>query len=195
MNSATLPVVVALSIQFLLGLIVFQSNWQRRANQAFLLLSIITAGWLGCLYFAIGTRNMRIAELAIREASLFGGLILLALNVLRVALTERHPTWAQIFRRNLLWFVLSAAVAVFCQTRFFLRGIQLSDSTGAIMPLYARYAPLYFACFVGCGLAVIVSYIRDAKRATAGKKTELTFILIGAAVAVGSTVLSFILGL
>jgi PAS domain S-box-containing protein len=147
------------------------------------------------LYFAIGTRNMRIAELAIREASLFGGLILLALNVLRVALTERHPTWAQIFRRNLLWFVLSAAVAVFCQTRFFLRGIQLSDSTGAIMPLYARYAPLYFACFVGCGLAVIVSYIRDAKRATTGKKTELTFILIGAAVAVGSTVLSFILGL
>src|SRR5689334_14675104 len=114
MNRATLPIVIAISIQFFLGLIVFQSNWHRKANQAFLFLSLITAGWLGCLYVAVATLNTRIAEIAIREASVFGALTLVALNFLRTALTKRNPTWGDILRFSLPWLAMVAIVTVFC---------------------------------------------------------------------------------
>ncbi len=195
MNSATLPIIIALSIQFLLGLIVFQSNWHRKANQAFLFLSAITAGWLGCLYIAVATPSVRIAEIAIREASVFGGLILIALNVLRVALAKGQPTWGDILRKNIPWFVMALAMALFCQTQFFLLGTQSSHSTGALLPVYGSHSSLYFVWFFGTGLLVIITYILDARRAGAGTRTELVFILIGAAVAVGSTLLSGVLGL
>lgn len=194
MNSATLPIIVALSIQFVLGLIVFQSNWHRKANQAFLFLSAIIAVWLGCLYVAFAAHSMRLAEMSIREASVFAALILIALNFLRVALTERHPSWADIIRLNTPWLVMAAGVTVFCQTGWFLQGIEVSHSTGTVMPLYGHYGWIYFAVFLAAGLLVIVAYIRDARRATGGARTELTFILIGAIVAVGSALASFVLG-
>src|SRR4029077_15439211 len=149
MNGATLPIIIALSVQCLLGLIVFQSNWHRKANQAFLFLSAITAGWLGCLYIAVATANVRLAEIAIREASVFGGLILIALNFLRAALTKRNPTWGDILRSNSGWLAMGALMAAFCQTRFFIEGVHLSPSTGAVMPQYARYGTVYFAWFIG----------------------------------------------
>ena len=195
MNTATFPIIIALSIQFLLGLIVFQSNWHRRANQAFLFLSAITAGWLGCLYFAFATHDMRLAEISIRQASVFGALILLALNFLRVALIERHPSWGDIIRLNFPWLLLAVAVAAFCQTQLYQTGIELSHATGTVMPRYGPYGWTYFVVFIGAGLLVIVAYILDARRATGGARTELTFILIGAIVAVGSALLSVLLGL
>jgi signal transduction histidine kinase len=195
MNNATLPIIIALSIQFLLGLIVFQSNWHRKANQAFLFLSAITGGWLGCLYIAVATPNVHVAEIAIREASVFGALILIALNFLRVALVKRNSTWGDILRLNVPWLAMATVVAAFCQTPFFIEGIRVSPITGAVMPQYASYGTLYFGWFIGAGLAVIITYILDARRAPAGTRTELVFILIGAVVAVGSTLLSFVLGL
>ena len=195
MNTSTLPIIMALSIQFLLGLIVFQSNWHRKANQAFLFLSAITAGWLGCLYAAVATNNMRIAEMSIRQASVFGALILIALNFLRVALTQRQPTWGSIIRANVPWLLVAAAMTTFCQSQLFLQGIERSHTTGAVMPRYGPYGWVYFASFIGAGLAVIIAYILNARRAPSGTRSELTFILIGAIVAVASTLLSFVLGL
>ncbi len=195
MNEATFPIAIALSIQFLLGVIVFQSNWHRKANQAFLLLSAITAGWLGCLYFAVTTTNMRIGEIAIREASVFAALTLIALNFLRVALTKQHLSWQEITGLNIPWLIMGAVVTVFCQTRFFVQGIELSTSTGVLLPQYGHYGTLYFAWFFTAGAVVIVAYVMDTRRASAGTRTELSFILIGVIVAVGSAALSFTLGL
>src|SRR5439155_27009609 len=53
----------------------------------------------------------------------------------------------------------------------------------------------YLAYFAIAGVILIISYAHDLRKTTATKRAELTFILIGAAVAVGTTLLSFGLGL
>ena len=151
MNEATFPIAIALSIQFLLGVIVFQSNWHRKANQAFLLLSAITAGWLGCLYFAVTTTNMRIGEIAIREASVFAALTLIALNFLRVALTKQHLRWREITGLNIPWLIMGAVVTVFCQTRFFVRESSCRLRQESCCHSTGRYGTLCFAWFFAAG--------------------------------------------
>ena len=53
MNSSTTPILAALVIQLALGFVVFQANRHRKANQCFLLLSLVAAAWLCCLYFTL----------------------------------------------------------------------------------------------------------------------------------------------
>ena len=53
MNSATLPILVALIVQLALGLVVFQANRQLKSNQAFLFLSVIASAWLCAITISI----------------------------------------------------------------------------------------------------------------------------------------------
>ena len=46
MNSATIPLIVAILLQIALGSVVFLANPKRAANQCFLLLSLAIIGWL-----------------------------------------------------------------------------------------------------------------------------------------------------
>jgi PAS domain S-box-containing protein len=195
MSGATLPIYVAIAIQLTLGLIVFQANWHRKANQCFLLLSLITAGWLGSLSLVVATRHAAIAAISIRQASVFGLLILLSLNLLHLALTEKQPSWGEILRRNRFWLLTTAGAIVFCQTKYFLQGVRFSHTTGAFVPSYSPYYGIYFGYFGVIGVAVLINYSLDIRRATGAKRTELTFMLIGAALAVGSALLSIVLGL
>lgn len=199
MNSASIPVYVAIAIQLVLGLMVVQGNWHRKANQGFLLLSLITGGMLWSLSVALSTRKPGIAELGIREASVFALTVIWALNLLRQAISERYATWREILKQNHIWLVSVAAMAVFCQTKYFLKGVEFSNKSGTFMPVYppglVSSASIYFVYLIAAGLVVLIAYARDVNRTTGAKRTELVFILIGAAIAVGSAGLSFVLGL
>ncbi len=52
MNSQSLPLWLALFMQFGLGLAVFRANSRNYANQSFFLVSIILSAWLLSLHFA-----------------------------------------------------------------------------------------------------------------------------------------------
>ncbi len=194
MNSSTIPILVALFIQLALGLVVFQANRHRKANQSFLLLSLVAAGWLFSLYSVLTTNSPTAAAFWIRQASVFGVLLLAVFNLLRLSIKNGERRWPEILRYSWPWIATSIVVVGFCETNFFLQGAHLSQATGSFVPVYRNFQP-YLFYFAGAGAVLILSYALDLRRTTATKRAELAFILIGAAVAVGTTLLSFGLGL
>ena len=184
----------ALVIQLALGLVVFQANRQRKANQCFLLLSLVAAAWLCCLYFTLTATAAELAAFWIRQASVSGAVLLFVFNLLRLSIKRNDPTWREIFAQSWPWAIATGIVAVFCQTSYFLERAQLSEMTGSFAPVYRHLFP-YLGYFFGAGTVLIISYARDLRRTSANKRAELAFILVGAAVAVGSTLVSGVLGM
>src|SRR2546423_13892524 len=103
MNTATVPILVALFVQLALGLVVFQANRQLKSNQSFLLLSLVAAGWLCTLYYASVATNEEMAALWIREASALGALNLAGFNLLRLSIREKQRSWREILRQSRVW--------------------------------------------------------------------------------------------
>src|SRR5438270_5842510 len=85
MNSSNIPILVALVIQLALGLVVFQANRQLKSNQAFLLLSLGAASWLGCVYYASTALTVNSAAFWIRQASATAVINLCLFNLLRLS--------------------------------------------------------------------------------------------------------------
>jgi PAS domain S-box-containing protein len=196
MNSATIPILTALSVQFALGIAVFQANPRRESNQCFLLLSVAIVAWLGSLYYGLTTNDSTVAELSIREASAAGVSILTAFNILRVSVRQRGNGWRGILRHSWLWVVLAFIIICLCQTKFFLEEArvsqhQLGESLAGPVPVYGNGSVIYGLYFAAAGLVVIIKYIRDVRGTTGGDRTELAFILIGAASTLVSVLLLF----
>src|SRR5882724_6648894 len=198
MHSATVPILVALAIQSVLGLAVFQANPWRKPNQCFLLLSTVIGVWLACLYFSLSATTSAEVALYVREASAAGALILAVFNLLRLSIQQQNRRWREIFGDAWIWLIATVAVVIFCQTKFFLEGARFSRTPGASIPfpvpVYGQQAVFYFLYFVIAGLVVIINYARDVRQTTGSKRAELAFILTGAVVAIAATFLSFSLG-
>ena len=199
MNSATAPTLAAIVLQIGLGLGVFQANPRRRSNQCFLLLSLVIATWLGCVYGALQSSTAESAAFYIREASAAGALILTAFNLLRLSIRTESRHWGELLRASWLWLLCGAGVVILCQTTFFLRGAHFSQPARAAIPTavpdYGNGAFLFVAYFVVCGIATIVNYARDVKHTTGRQQTELSFILVGAVVTLSTLLLASTLGL
>jgi nitrogen-specific signal transduction histidine kinase len=199
MNSAAIPALIALVIQFGLGLTVFQANSKRRSNQCFLLLSLAICGWLATLYFGLNTRDSAVAGFWMRQASAAGAVVLPLFNLLRLSIRNPKQSWRGIFRDSWIWLLAAFTMAVFCQTRLFLQGARLSQAVEAIaphpLPVYGHGVALYVAYFIGAGIALIITYARDVRRTSGARRTELEFFLIGAAVILATVLVFFTLGL
>jgi PAS domain S-box-containing protein len=197
MNGATIPALVAVGLQLGLGLIVFQANWQRRANQGFLFLSITAAIWLASLHFAFTATDPDTAAWAIREAWASGALILAALNLLRLSLTRTDWSWLQIVRHSRFWILGALGAIYLCQTRWFVIGAQLSGPIGFNIPkaVYGSGGALvYGILFVAGAIAMIVNSARDLRKADAGKRAELGFVMVGGLFAlIGPLLVTFVL--
>jgi nitrogen-specific signal transduction histidine kinase len=195
MNSSSIPIIAALLVQLGLGLIVFQANRHRKSNQCFLVLSLVAVGWLLSLYRTLGAPSATQAAFWIRQASASGVLLLVVFNLLRLSIKKEERPWREILADSWIWLGLTLVLVTFCETRLFLEGARLSQRTGAIVPLYGRDSIFYFGSFIAAGIAIVLGYALDLRKSVGGKHNELAFIAIGAGVAVGTTLISFALGL
>jgi len=182
MNSATLPILVALIVQLALGLVVFQANRQLKSNQAFLFLSVIASAWLCAMYFAITATSLAGAALWIRQTYAVGALIPAAFNLLRLSIRERQVGWTVILRQSRVWIVLTIAAVIFCQTRWFLTGARFRNALGESVPdaIYAYPGIMIFG--IAFGLAIItlvIAALRDLRLSSGAVRAELGFIMIG----------------
>lgn len=192
MSSATIPILIAIACQIVLGLAVLQANPKRESNQCFLLLSLTIALWLGNLYVAFNSKSSAFAELSIREASASAALILCAFNLLRLSIRERRNGWSGILRSSRTWLALTAGVVIFCQTKWFMRGAQmpLHLGTDAPIPIYHSIGGLVYPIyFTGSLLFIFISTARDMRRTKGGERLELGFVLIGGVSTVAVTLL------
>ena len=187
MNSATGPIYVALLIQGGLGLVAFQANPKRQANQAFLLLSAAIAIWGASLSFALGADRPIVAEWAIREASAAGLLIATAFNILRLSISERGKTWRGTLLRSRTWLIGSSITIVWCQTQWFMTGVRMPQAPHeAPAPIYAPYASYIYAAVLAIGsIALVIGGWRDLRRNSGAQRAELTYLLIGGVAALG----------
>src|SRR5438552_7103469 len=179
MHSAAVPTLVALAIQSVLGLVVFQANPWRKPNQCFFLLSTVIGVWLACLYFSFSATTSAEVAFYIREASAAGALILTVFNLLRVSIRQQNRRWQEILGDAWIWLIAAVAAVIFCQTKFFLEGARFSRPPGASIPfpvpVYGQEAVFYFLYFVIAGLIVIINYARDVRQTTGSNRAELAF--------------------
>src|SRR5438477_129300 len=182
MNSATFPILTALFIQLALGLVVFQANRHLKSNQAFLLLSLVAAGWLCTMYAAITARNLAVAEFWIRQTYAVGALIPAAFNLLRLSIRERQASWKVILGQSRLWIVLTIAAVIFCQTNWFMTGARFSNALGSSVPdaIYAYPGIIIFGVTFGLAIiTLVIAAIRDLRISSGAVRAELGFIMIG----------------
>jgi len=182
MYGSTIAILVALIVQLALGLVVFQSNWHRKSNQSFLLLSFAASGWLVSLYFAFTANSSGTAAIAIREASSSSLLILASLNLLRIALRRRQETWNQILHRARIWIAATIVMIGLCQTRFFLEGARVAGSRGtaAATPVYGTVGGWVFAIYFGAATAFLIfTAVRDLGKTAGSQHAEISFVLLG----------------
>jgi len=181
MSSAATPTFIVIAIQLGLGLAIFYANPKRRANQCFLILSLIICAWLGSLSLAFSTKSLALAEFSIRQANATGVLYLAALNLLRLAISRPNEGWGNILSRSRFWLLTTVTIVVLCQTRFFLRGANMPTSTHSVpVPIYGPIAiNIYGGYFILAFLTLIISYARDLRRSTGGERSELAFVFIG----------------
>src|SRR5947199_4347825 len=197
MIGSTLAILIALLTQLGLGLAVFLANQHRKFNQAFLLLSLAAAAWLASLYYILTATSLPAAQIGIREASSAGILIIAMLNLLRLSIGRANSDWRSILGQSRVWLIVTAAIIVLCQTKFFLQGVRMSrvGSQPTPVPIYGQGVYIYVSYFVGAIALLGVTTWRDLRRATGGERTEIAFILIGGiAAVVVSLPLSLLLG-
>src|SRR5438477_892884 len=197
MIGSTLAILIALLTQLALGLTVFLANRHRKSNQAFLLLSLAAAAWLASLYYILTATSLPAAQIGIREASSAGILIIAMLNLLRLSIGRANSDWRSILGQSRVWLIVTAAIIVLCQTKFFLQGVRILrvGSQPMPVPIYGPGVYIYVSYFVGAIALLGVTTWRDLRRTTGGERTEIAFILIGGiAAVVVSLPLSLLLG-
>jgi len=197
MIGSTLAILIALLTQLALGLTVFLANRHRKSNQAFLLLSLAAAAWLASLYYILTAKSLPAAQIGIREASSAGILIIAMLNLLRLSIGRANSDWRSILGQSRVWLIVTAAIIVLCQTKFFLQGVRILrvGSQPTPVPIYGPGVYIYVSYFVGAIALLGVTTWRDLRRTTGGERTEIAFILIGGiAAVVVSLPLSLLLG-
>ena len=192
MNGPTIATLVALIVQSALGLAVFQANPKRVSNQCFLLLSVAAAGWLASFYFAFTASHPLAAELSIRGASAAGSVILATLNLLRLSIREREKRWGSILRRSRLWNFIALAMVVFCQTKLFLTGAEITLPIGAAppTPIYGQGGVVFAIYFGAAIVALFANSLRDLRRTTGADHAELSLVLVGCAFAIALPLLA-----
>ena len=183
MNSAPLPVLAALVIESVLGFAVFLANPRRLSNQCFLLLSVVLAAWLGCLYLTFTARDPSVAAFYIRQAWATATVIVVSLNFLRLSVTKKQGGWPGILRDSWAWLALNAVVVCFCQTQLFLIGARIPAASMGLSPVSVQiYGPGFFLFVlygVGALITLISNYVRDVRNSSGAEHAELAFISIG----------------
>ncbi|MDA3923299.1 MAG: ATP-binding protein [Kiritimatiellae bacterium] len=150
-----LPSVIAINL--LLGAVVFFTHIRRLANRVFTILSIIIALWLSCQYFGSTTSSEAWLEFWIRQACVASSLMLLFFHLLQGTVARPKETFAHLLRRSWLWVATTIAIAVLCQTRFFLVGAHLSTAANALAE--PTYGP-GFIIFVGFWIVTVAVLVR-----------------------------------
>lgn len=198
MNNAAFSTLAALAIQLALALAVFHANPRRRANQCFLLLSSAVALWLGFLFRTQTTTDAEMGALYIRQASAAGALVLVCFCFLHLSITQPNARWRGILKESWIWLVAWSAVAVLCQTDFFLKAASFTTAnvttSPTLHPVYGRGLVLYILYFFVAGSAILLNYVRAVKKASALERSELAFILIGVGVILATVALSSLAG-
>src|ERR1043166_7118239 len=181
MSSAATPTLIVIAVQLGLGLAIFLANPRRRANQAFLVLSVVICGWLVSLSLAFSAKSVSLAEFSIRQANATGVLYLAALNLLRLSIRESRQSWGAILRQSRFWLISAVAVFILCQTKLLVQSAHLPPEGifAPPMPVYGPAIKFYAIYFLGGIIFLMIATWRDLRKTGGAERAELAFLLLG----------------
>ena len=178
-----------IAIDMMVGLFVYFTNPQRRANQSFFILSLLLLVWQSCMASAFLAPNLEIAAIFIRGCMLIGAMIPICFDLLRAAIVRPTESWRRLIASSPLWFTISVIMSLVSLTHFFILGATYPASavnTGRSIPdpVYSTVFPLYGVFFVFGLMTLLHRFIRDLRKSSGIQKTELQFIFLGSGTSV-----------
>ena len=177
-----LPIVIAINL--LLGAVVFFTHIRRLANRVFVILSITIAIWLACQYFGSITSSEVWLAFWIRQACVASSVMLLFFHLLQGTVARPELTFVHLLRRSWLWDIAVVAIAILCQTQFFLVGAHISTVASALPePIYGPG----FIIFVGFWIVAVTDLVRifylSMAQAEGVRRMELQVMAFGSVLA------------
>ena len=189
---------LALTINLLLGVLVFAVNPLRPTNRSFLLVALSLCLWLGGVIAAYTLRSPRAIANAIRVVSLAAAFWPTVFYLLRISIIYHRQRWRDHLHRAWVWIALGATFGLICFSPEFIRTVQMivQPAGGATPePVYGLFGPIYFL-YVGAGLCIVVGllFYDQFNRSIVGvQRTELQFLLSAFVVVVCSILLNQLL--
>jgi signal transduction histidine kinase len=169
---------VALVTSAGIGLVVFAANRRRSANQAFFILTLTIASWLGSVLHAFQSTTASTASFWIRSASITGGFLPVAISLLRVSIVYPGLSLFKLGRRIPILFIAYGLNVVYCLTSLYLVGAEI-PAHGVPNARYGSLSLLFPIYFIGSLVCVFVSLIQNLRKATGITRAELEYLLAG----------------
>ncbi len=198
MNFIQTTLIGALTINLILGIIVYYTNSKRPVNQVFFILSLVLAGWLISIGMALTATNGKEAEFWIRQASVVSLLVPTTFNILRLSFVYRTDSLWKLVSRSRGWFIINAGIAIFCQTQFFLMKVDLpipinSNDFKIPEPHYGFGFIIFASCFIAAFGINLYNFIRDTRCAEGIHRAELQFTLLGCATGMSAGIIPILI--
>jgi PAS domain S-box-containing protein len=173
-----------IAIDLMVGLFVFYTNPQRRANQSFFILSLLLLVWQSCMASAFLAPSLDVAAIFIRGCMMIGAMIPVCFDLLRAAIVRPTESWRRLLSRSLLWFTISVAMGLVSLTHFFILGASYATTATETArsipdPIYSIAFPIYGVFFVFGLMTLLYRFVRDLRNSVGIQKTELQFIFLG----------------
>jgi two-component system nitrogen regulation sensor histidine kinase GlnL len=169
-----------------LGLIVYFTNTKRVVNQHYLSFATCVALWQLFGWQILQATSPEEATGAIRWASVFAALIPTSCHLLRLTIKWPKLSFWHIIYAGRYYLTIYLFIAYFCFTEFFLKTTILPDNRDSSIfaePKYGHGLPIYALYFFVMGLSLIIAFRRDMKSLTGVQRSELSFVVLGATVA------------
>ena len=180
----------AIVCHLLLGFVVFLTNPRRPINRSFLLLTVVTGGWVSGIELTFTSYNAHWVAFWIRECSVWGGLAVPTFMLLRNSLIHPEERWSQHFWRTRWWLLAGLLEAVFCLSPLYLRGISFvaapGNGTNRLVPRpdFAPTVVFHFAYILFAAAMFVRMMIVDLvrPRTTGAARVEVQFAWLGAVI-------------
>ena len=176
-----LPFIAALTA-FVVGFVAFWSNPHRRINQVFLTLSLHAASWLICLGLAV--KGGAYGQLWMRTTSAVGAFIPLHLWFIKESIVHGDEPWRMAVPRCWPWALACAMLASLTPTEWYVATASSRELHGFGWGYYA-----YIVGSIAMYLALSGQTVRQARKRTGVHRIELTIVVLGGSVAVGTVLL------
>lgn len=185
---------IALGACAIVALVVFASNRKRSANQAFFIMAITISAWLGSVLEVFRSKSAAGAADWIRSASITGGFLPVAISLLRVSILYPGLSLLQLGRRIPLWFAMYAIIALYCATPLYLIGAEIPPLgiPNARYGMLSVVFPIYIIGSLGC---LLISLLRDRRKARGLAQAELEYVLAGLCCAFGAGIFTCVVPL
>jgi signal transduction histidine kinase len=180
----TTLILLAALLTLATGAMVYWANAHRFTNQVFIAFSLISTGWLFCVYIAMRTGQLASEDPTLdpvpwlRAASAVGAFFPWAIWLLLKSVTTADGKQWNALRRSWPWLTVAMLLALLCVSDFFIP----RDST----PDNPKRGPGYFiytaSSFLLYSFLVATTY-RQMRRATGVRRIELQFLTFNSACA------------